>query len=67
MTAGHETTAHTLAFAIGLLALYADKQEELYQQVKDIVADSSGRLESQISPPFLLFELLFRHTATWAD
>ncbi|KAH8075864.1 cytochrome P450 [Cristinia sonorae] len=33
LVAGHETTAHTLCFALGLLALYPDEQERLYQEV----------------------------------
>ncbi|KAK9894986.1 cytochrome P450 [Cystobasidium minutum MCA 4210] len=33
LIAGHETTAHTLAFALGLLAIYPDEQEKLYQQI----------------------------------
>ncbi|KAB5592842.1 Cytochrome P450 family protein [Ceratobasidium theobromae] len=32
--AGHETTAHTLAFSLGLLALYPEIQEEVYQEIK---------------------------------
>jgi cytochrome P450 len=31
--AGHETTAHTLAFALGLLAIYPDEQQKLVQQI----------------------------------
>jgi len=42
LSAGHETTAHTLAFAMALLALYPDVQEKLYQHVKENVADPSG-------------------------
>jgi cytochrome P450 len=41
-SAGHETTAHTLAFAAALLALYPEVQEKLYQHVKVTVADPSG-------------------------
>ncbi|KAG1736097.1 cytochrome P450 [Suillus paluster] len=44
LLAGHETTAHTLAFAFGLLALYPEKQEELYQHIKRVLPD--GRLPS---------------------
>ncbi|KIM26276.1 hypothetical protein M408DRAFT_25484 [Serendipita vermifera MAFF 305830] len=39
---GHETTAHTLAFTIGFLALYPDVQEKLYEHVKREVADHTG-------------------------
>jgi len=42
MVAGHETTAHSLAFAFALLALYPNKQEELYQHIKQILPD--GRI-----------------------
>ncbi|VDC06284.1 unnamed protein product [Peniophora sp. CBMAI 1063] len=39
LLAGHETTAHTLAFSLALLALYPDKQEKLYQNVKEVTMD----------------------------
>ncbi|OAX31726.1 cytochrome P450, partial [Rhizopogon vinicolor AM-OR11-026] len=42
MVAGHETTGHSLAFALALLALYPDKQEELYQHIKRVLPD--GRI-----------------------
>lgn len=34
--AGHETTAHTLAFALGLLAVYPDEQRKLVQQIQEL-------------------------------
>ena len=37
-----KTTAHTLAFAFGLLALYPDEQEKLFQHIKEVLTD--GRL-----------------------
>lgn len=37
LIAGHETTAHTLAFSLALLALYPDEQEKVYQQVKSVL------------------------------
>jgi len=37
-----QTTAHSLAFALALLALYSDKQEELYQHIKRVLPD--GRI-----------------------
>ena len=37
-----KTTAHTLAFAFGLLAMHQDYQEKLYQQIKCVIPD--GRL-----------------------
>lgn len=40
--AGHETAAHTLAFAFGLLALYPEVQEKLHQHIVEQVADPSG-------------------------
>lgn len=36
LVAGHETTAHTLAFTFGLLALYQDEQEKLYQHIMSV-------------------------------
>lgn len=42
-----KTTAHTLAFTFGLLALYPDEQEKLFQQIKEVLADGRhpvGRL-----------------------
>ncbi|KAF9048947.1 614/534 cytochrome P450 [Panaeolus papilionaceus] len=45
LIAGHEasdsypTTSHTLAFALGLLALYPDEQERLYQHVQTVLTD----------------------------
>ncbi|KAJ3552925.1 hypothetical protein NM688_g3892 [Phlebia brevispora] len=42
LVAGHETTAHTLCFTFGLLALYQDEQEKLYQHIKSVIPD--GRI-----------------------
>nr|BAL05179.1 cytochrome P450 [Phanerodontia chrysosporium] len=42
LLAGHETTAHSLAFTFGLLAMHQDYQEKLYQHVKSVIPD--GRL-----------------------
>jgi len=36
--AGHETTAHTLCFSFGLLALFPDEQERLYQSIKGVIS-----------------------------
>ena len=41
-----QTTAHTLAFTLGLLALYPDEEEKLYQEIKSVLAD--GRLPVRI-------------------
>ncbi|KAI3604410.1 cytochrome p450 [Moniliophthora roreri] len=49
MLAGHETTAHTLAFAFGLLAFHQDEQELLYQHIKSVIPD--GRLLSYEEMP----------------
>ncbi|KAF4618306.1 hypothetical protein D9613_011546 [Agrocybe pediades] len=35
--AGHETTAHTLAAALGFLAMYDNLQDEVYQQIVEVV------------------------------
>lgn len=42
LLAGHETTAHTLSFALALLALHPEKQDIMYEHVKSIIAN--GRL-----------------------
>jgi cytochrome P450 len=39
---GHETTASVLSFAIALLAINEEEQEELYKHVRSVVPD--GRL-----------------------
>ncbi|KAI0716468.1 cytochrome P450 [Earliella scabrosa] len=39
MVAGYETSAHTLAFAFILLALYPDEQEKFYQNIKQLLGD----------------------------
>ncbi|KAL5522930.1 hypothetical protein ACEPAF_1197 [Sanghuangporus sanghuang] len=39
LLAGHETTAHTLCFTLGLLALYQDQQEILYQHIMSVLPD----------------------------
>ncbi|KAI0763709.1 cytochrome P450 [Irpex lacteus] len=37
LLAGHETSAHTLCFAFGLLALYQDEQETAYQHIQKVM------------------------------
>jgi len=59
MIAGHETTAHTLAFTFGLLALYPEVQEELYQQVKSVVPE--GRLPEYSDMNALKYPLAVIH------
>lgn len=39
---GGQTTAHTLGFTFGLLALYQEHQEKLYQHIKSVIPD--GRI-----------------------
>jgi len=39
LIAGHETSGHTLAFALGLLALYPDEQEILFQHLLSILPE----------------------------
>lgn len=33
LLAGHETTAHSISYSLALLALWPDKQEEMYRQI----------------------------------
>jgi len=42
LLAGHETTAHTLCFSFGLLALFPDEQERLYQHIKGVMSSLTG-------------------------
>jgi cytochrome P450 len=49
--AGHETTASALSFAIALLAIHQEEQEELYQHVRSVVPD--GRLPTYQNVPQL--------------
>ncbi|KAK7457059.1 hypothetical protein VKT23_010361 [Stygiomarasmius scandens] len=49
LVAGHETTAHTLCYTFGLLALYPDEQEKLYQQIKSLTPN--GRLPAYEEMP----------------
>jgi len=37
LLAGHETTAHALAFSFGLLACYPDEQQKLYDHIMSVV------------------------------
>jgi len=36
LVAGHETTAHTLCYALALLALHPDEQRKVYEQTKSL-------------------------------
>ena len=37
-----QTTAHTLCFSFGLLALYPGEQERLYQHIKGVMSSLNG-------------------------
>ncbi|TCD69149.1 Ubiquitin fusion degradation protein 4 [Steccherinum ochraceum] len=37
LIAGHETTAHTLCFALGLLALFPDEQDKVYEEILKVI------------------------------
>ena len=37
-----QTTAHTLCFTFGLLALFPDEQELLYQHIKGVMSNLDG-------------------------
>jgi len=40
LLAGHETSANALCFALGLLALHQDEQEDLYQHIISVLPDN---------------------------
>ncbi|KAG8819652.1 hypothetical protein FRC19_009628 [Serendipita sp. 401] len=39
---GHETTAHSLAFTLGLLAAHPDVQQKLYESLKELVSEGGS-------------------------
>ncbi|TDL22861.1 cytochrome P450 [Rickenella mellea] len=49
MLAGHETTAHTLSYCFGLLAMYQDEQEKLYQHIKSVLSDGRAPTYSDMN------------------
>ncbi|KAI0720718.1 cytochrome P450 [Cerioporus squamosus] len=49
LLAGYETTAHTLAYALILLALYQDEQELLYQNIKVVLGDGRAPTYDDLS------------------
>ncbi|KAI0739086.1 cytochrome P450 [Daedaleopsis nitida] len=49
MIAGYETSAHTLAYAFILLALYPDEQEKFYQNIKKVLGDCTTPTYEQFS------------------
>ncbi|KIK59170.1 hypothetical protein GYMLUDRAFT_684483 [Collybiopsis luxurians FD-317 M1] len=51
LIAGHETTAHTLCFALAFLALYPDQQEILFRHIKLVLPD--GRIPTYEEMPLL--------------
>ncbi|KAF5311992.1 hypothetical protein D9619_003403 [Psilocybe cf. subviscida] len=55
LLAGHETTAHTLAFTFGLLALYQDEQEKLFEHIKSVIPDGNNPTYEQM--PLLTYSL----------
>ncbi|KXN89025.1 Secologanin synthase [Leucoagaricus sp. SymC.cos] len=48
LLAGHETTAHTLCFTLGLLALYPDGQEKLFQHIKSTIPNTHAPTYEQM-------------------
>lgn len=52
--AGHETTAGTLAFAFGLLALHPTAQERLYDEIKAVIGNGEFQYQMLNSMPFTL-------------
>ncbi|KDQ09999.1 hypothetical protein BOTBODRAFT_36617 [Botryobasidium botryosum FD-172 SS1] len=60
LLAGHETTAHALAFAMGLLACYPEEQQKLHDHIKSALPD--GRL-----PKYEDISLLTRSLAVFYE
>ena len=40
--AGHETTAHSVAFTLGLLAIYPEEQRKVVEQIQELQKESHG-------------------------
>ncbi|KAH7887086.1 cytochrome P450 [Phlebopus sp. FC_14] len=55
LVAGHETTAHSLCFALAMLALYPEEQDTLYQHIKSVLPD--GRIPTYDDMPHLTYSL----------
>jgi len=49
--AGHDTTAHSLAFAMILMAMYPDEQEKLYKTIRSVIPE--GHLPTYTDIPKL--------------
>ncbi|KAF8494809.1 cytochrome P450 [Gautieria morchelliformis] len=62
LIAGHETSANTLCFALGLLAIEQEEQEILYQQIISLVPTNDNPTYEQMSaltyPLAVLYETL---------
>ncbi|CAE6480258.1 unnamed protein product [Rhizoctonia solani] len=56
--AGHETTAHTLSFCLGLLALYPEVQQEVFEQIKQVLG-TRDKLEYSDMNDINLVECVF--------
>jgi cytochrome P450 len=42
-----KTTAYSMAYMFGLLALYPEEQEKLYQQTKEVLGERQGVSEKK--------------------
>ncbi|KDQ10003.1 hypothetical protein BOTBODRAFT_36622 [Botryobasidium botryosum FD-172 SS1] len=62
LLAGHETTAHSLALAMGLLACYPEEQQKLRDHIKSVLPD--GRLPEYEDIPLLTRSLAVFYEAT---
>ncbi|GAA99649.1 uncharacterized protein L969DRAFT_86923 [Mixia osmundae IAM 14324] len=49
LLAGHDTTAHTLAFTLALLALYPEEQKRLYEHIASVVP-ADGTMDFELFP-----------------
>ncbi|KAL8279097.1 hypothetical protein RQP46_008555 [Phenoliferia psychrophenolica] len=54
LLAGHETTAHTLAFAFTLLALYPEHQETLYEEASSVFGGRTSTYDDYSQLPYAL-------------
>lgn len=54
MLAGHETTAHSLAFILTLLAIYPEHQQKLFDEADAVFGDREASYDDYTSLPYSL-------------
>lgn len=50
LLAGHDTTAHTLAFALTLLAIYPEIQQKAVEHIEDVLSPGVDPVSQEAAP-----------------